>query len=266
MKLKEYLAKNDVKLFVNSKSKRKRKPTQTNNLGHFDYAENLVNVLGKHVWICDYRIDRNAIWKPIREIKPTEVVVASTDTCKKPILHSPICFETPSSFIAPFDDTGFLSLTGVSVNIFETKEECVNCYREQVRQANEIYEKEKARIIKEIDAHMQALNDSLTPYASIPQGKSMVGVWSQVTNNELGYEAPDRDYRYVVSESMIPEKYAIEKLKTRVLLELADKLRANTNWKRGTPIDVTVFWDVYVDGMQDETQTKMENIQLTLAP
>lgn len=74
-----------------------------------------------------------------------------------------------STVIAPMDKTGYRCNSGTSVNIFYTKEECVKCYREQVRQANEIYEKEKARIIKELDARMQILNDSLTPFNDVPQ-------------------------------------------------------------------------------------------------
>ena len=45
MKLNEYLISNGVKLFIYSKGE----PRQTNNLGAYDYAENLDNVLGKHV-------------------------------------------------------------------------------------------------------------------------------------------------------------------------------------------------------------------------
>jgi hypothetical protein len=54
MKLNEYLAKNAVKLMI--KGSGEKNPTrQTNDLGMYDYVENLESVLGKMVWICDYR-------------------------------------------------------------------------------------------------------------------------------------------------------------------------------------------------------------------
>lgn len=168
MKLDEYLIRNGVKLFINPLTP-KGEPRQTNSLGAFDYAENLNNILGKHVWICDYRVNDKAVLKPIRDVKPMEVVIADANNCKKTIYYSPVYFQPVkgkkvlSTVIAPIDNTGYRCSPGVSVNIFDTREECVKCYREQVRQADEIYEKEKARIIKEFDARMQILNDSLTP-------------------------------------------------------------------------------------------------------
>ncbi len=157
MKLDEYLIRNGVKLFINPLTP-KGEPRQTNSLGAFDYAENLDNILGKHVWICDYRVNDKAVLKPIRDVKPMEVVIADANNCKKTIYYSPVYFQPVkgkkvlSTVIAPIDNTGYRCSPGVSVNIFNTREECVKCYREQVRQADEIYEKEKARIIKEFDA------------------------------------------------------------------------------------------------------------------
>lgn len=269
MKLNEYLAKNGVTLYINP-AKPGGQPQQTDCLGLFDFAENLDKVLGKRVWICDYRVNDRAVLKPIRDVKPTEVVIADANKCTKTIYYSPVYFQPVkgkkvlSTVIAPVDNTGFRCSPGVSVNIFDTKEDCVKCYREQVRQADEIYEKEKARIIKEFDARMQVLDDSLTPFNGIPQSDYMVTIKAQVTNNELPYSAKDRDYRYEVSESMMPEKYAIEKFKSRVLRGLADELRANTQWKRGTPISLTFFQHVYVDGLQDITQAEMTALTLTL--
>lgn len=161
MKLNEYLAKNAVKLMI--KGSGEKNPTrQTNDLGMYDYVENLESVLGKMVWICDYRANADPTKKPIRNIKPTPVVVTDAKETSKAIYYSPVYFrpvnrgKISSTVIAPLDNTGYRCCSGTSVNIFYTKEECVKCYREQVRQANEIYEKEKARIIKEFDARMQS--------------------------------------------------------------------------------------------------------------
>jgi len=269
MKLDEYLIRNGVKLFINPLTP-KGEPRQTNSLGAFDYAESLDNILGKHVWICDYRVNDKAVLKPIRDVKPMEVVIADANNCKKTIYYSPVYFQPVkgkkvlSTVIAPIDNTGYRCSPGVSVNIFDTREECVKCYREQVRQADEIYEKEKARIIKEFDARMQILNDSLTPFNDVSQSDYTVTVKADVTNNDLPYSAKDRGYRYEVSKSMTPEKYAIEKFKSRVLRDLADELRANTQWMRGTPISLTFVMDAYVDGMRDITQTEIMSLTLTL--
>ena len=92
MKLDEYLIRNGVKLFINPLTP-KGEPRQTNSLGAFDYAENLDNILGKHVWICDYRVNDKAVLKPIRDVKPMEVVIADANNCKKNIYYSPVYFQ-----------------------------------------------------------------------------------------------------------------------------------------------------------------------------
>lgn len=267
MKLKEYLAKNGVTLYINP-AKPGGQPQQTDCLGLFDFAENLDKVLGKRVWICDYRVNDKAVLKPIRNVKPTEVVIADANNCKKTIYYSPVYFQPVkgkmvlSTVVAPIDNTGFRCSPGVSVNIFETRDECVKCYREQVRQADEIYGKEKARIIEELDNRMRILDDSLTPFNDVPQSNYTVTVKVQVTNNSMPYSTDD--YRYEVSKNMVPEKYAIKKLKSRMILGLEDELRANTNWTRGTYLNLTIFLHVYVDGLEDITQAEMMPLTLTL--
>lgn len=88
MKLNEYLAKNAVKLMI--KGSGEKNPTrQTNDLGMYDYVENLESVLGKMVWICDYRANADPTKKPIRNIKPTPVVVTYVHTKYKPGLLNP---------------------------------------------------------------------------------------------------------------------------------------------------------------------------------
>lgn len=55
MKLNEYLAKNAVKLMI--KGSGEKNPTrQTNDLGMYDYVENLESVLGKMVWMMPVSI------------------------------------------------------------------------------------------------------------------------------------------------------------------------------------------------------------------
>lgn len=62
------------------------------------------------------------------------------------------------------DNTGFRCHTGESVNIFYTVEDCVKCYREQVRQAKAVYEEELARITKLFDERIKKLDASLVPF------------------------------------------------------------------------------------------------------
>ena len=269
MKLDEYLIRNGVKLFINPLTP-KGEPRQTNSLGAFDYAENLDNILGKHVWICDYRVNDKAVLKPIRDVKPMEVVIADANNCKKTIYYSPVYFQPVkgkkvlSTVIAPIDNTGYRCSPGVSVNIFDTREECVKCYREQVRQADEIYEKEKARIIKEFDARMQILNDSLTPFNDVPQSDYTVVAKMDVTNDSLGYNEKNRHFYLETTRTMIPTRYTIEMLKMQALIGLVDELRANTTWQKGVPFRILIRTTVFVDGIEDVSQATTESQTITL--
>lgn len=269
MKLNEYLAKNAVKLMI--KGSGEKNPTrQTNDLGMYDYVENLESVLGKMVWICDYRANADPTKKPIRNIKPTPVVVTDAKETSKTIYYSPVYFrpvnrgKISSTVIAPLDNTGYRCCSGTSVNIFYTKEECVKCYREQVRQANEIYEKEKARIIKEFDARMQILNDSLTPFNDVPQSDYTVVAKMDVTNDSLGYNEKNRHFYLETTRTMIPTRYTIEMLKMQALIGLADELRANTTWQKGVPFRILIRTTVFVDGIEDVSQATTESQTITL--
>lgn len=92
----------------------------------YDYVENLESVLGKMVWICDYRANADPTKKPIRNIKPTPVVVTDAKETSKTIYYSPVYFrpvnrgKISSTVIAPLDNTGYRCNSGTSVNIFYT--------------------------------------------------------------------------------------------------------------------------------------------------
>ena len=154
--------------------------------------------------------------------------------------------------------------SGTSVNIFYTKEKCVKCYREQVRQANEIYEKEKARIIKEFDARIQILNDSLTPFNDVPQSDYTVVAKMDVTNDSLGYNEKNRHFYLETTRTMIPTRYTIEMLKMQALIGLVDELRANTTWQKGVPFRILIRTTVFVDGIEDVSQATTESQTITL--
>lgn len=167
MKLKDYLEDNGVVLWQENSV---NGPQQTKSLAMYDYVEGLDRVLGKMVWICDYRANEDPKKKPIRNIEPTPVVVTDAKETSKDIYYSPVYFrpvkngKVSSKVIAPMDNTGFRCHTGESVNIFYTVEDCVKCYREQVRQAKAVYEEELARITKLFNERIKKLDASLVPF------------------------------------------------------------------------------------------------------
>lgn len=104
--------------------------------------ENLDNVIGKDVWICDYRInDPNN--KPIRNVQPKMVRVFNNDDLpkNKNVYYSPIHFReikgdrVLSTIIKPYDNTGFRAYTGVCLNIFENKDDCICYFNGQLKEA-----------------------------------------------------------------------------------------------------------------------------------
>ena len=179
MELEEYLQDNNVTLWRNNRA---LGPQQTKSLADFDYAEGLENITGKMVWICDYRANADPTKKPIRGIEPTPVVVTDAKETNKTIYYSPIYFRpvknghVMSKVIAPMDNTGYRGYWGESVNIFYTVEDCVKCYREQVRQAKAIYHKELARITNLFNARIGELSESLIPFKDYNVSESTVTV------------------------------------------------------------------------------------------
>ena len=137
MHLKEYLESNGIKI--------------TYDFGSTTY-KNLENVVGKEVWICDYRCGEDIFKKPIRSISPKRVRIFNAKSARKNIYYSPIYFreikgdKVLNTEIAPCDNTGYRGRAGVSVNIFETESECQRCYGRQLMKAKEKYYKEYSDI------------------------------------------------------------------------------------------------------------------------
>lgn len=128
---------------------------------------NLENVLGKEVWICDYRCGEDIFKKPIRSIPPIKVKVFNAETARKNIYYSPIYFKEIkgdkilSSEIAPCDNTGYRGRSGVSVNIFESESECQRCYGNQLMKAKEQYDKEFSYIKKLYDEKISWITNQI---------------------------------------------------------------------------------------------------------
>ena len=130
--------------------------------------QNLEIVIGKKVWICDYRLNSNCDAKPIRAVKPTFVELTSNDELppNKRVYYSPIHFreiknnKTTSKIIAPYDNTGYKSFTGVCLNIFENKNDCIEFYKKQLGIAKEQYKNKYNSIKNMIDTKINEI-DSL---------------------------------------------------------------------------------------------------------
>lgn len=120
--------------------------------------KNLENVIGKQVWICDFRLNKDKDIKPIRKITPKLVQVFSNDDLPKGknVYYSPVHFKeikkgkVLSTVIAPYDNTGYRTYTGVSVNIFDTEKECVDFFRKQCDEVIKEYNEEMERRMAEI--------------------------------------------------------------------------------------------------------------------
>ena len=162
MQLLEYLKANGVKLMHKGWGKDPH-PYEVG-LGSYDFVEGLDGVIGRQVWICDFRNGKNIFEKPIRAIGPTLVEVCDAEKAKKTIYYSPVYFRAvgkngtlKAAEINPVDNTGFRSTPGVSANIFTDEQECCACYKKQLEQAVE----ERKAVLKWYQAGIDALKAEL---------------------------------------------------------------------------------------------------------
>lgn len=101
---------------------------------------------GKKVYVVDIRnSDGNSY---LRSIEPTLVEIVSNEELpkNKKVYYSNYHFrkigktgKTTKQIIAPYDNTGYRSYSGVSVNVFETYEEAVEKYNEQLEDVVDTY-------------------------------------------------------------------------------------------------------------------------------
>ena len=127
-------------------------------------TENLSNVIGKKVWICDFRNnEKNVFGKPTRAISPRQAVVFDANDAKKTIYYSPIFFRelkkdgsVKSAEINAVDNTGYRSVAGTSLQIFEDEESCVECYKQLLGKA---IQERKIALIKITDGIQELENE-----------------------------------------------------------------------------------------------------------
>lgn len=131
---------------------------------------NIENVIGKEVWICDYRLGDDKFNKPIRNIPPKLVKAFNKEHAKKNIYYSPVFFKeirgskVLATEIAPYDNTGYRSYTGVSLNIFNTKEECEKHYKKQLMIARCEIEETFSKLKDTFNDKLNFINNELLKY------------------------------------------------------------------------------------------------------
>ena len=123
--------------------------------------------VGETVYICDYRLNRDHDARPIRHVKPTKVMIVSNNELpkNKTVYYSEYHFRPfnkngtlSTRVIAPFDNTGYRSYTGICVNIFKTLDECTKCF---VAQCNEVANGYKETLAYYTEKYTEEINSAL---------------------------------------------------------------------------------------------------------
>jgi len=130
---------------------------------------------GDIVYICDYRFN-NVDEKPIRHVKPQKAMVFSNDDLpkNKRVYYSKHHFRPlnakgnpTSKIIAPYDNTGYRSYTGVSLNIFFTEAECLSFYKKQCDEIIDRFNKAKA---EKLNYYESKINEIKQEYVNLLKG------------------------------------------------------------------------------------------------
>lgn len=114
-------------------------------------------VIGKQIWITDYRRGKSGGY--VRHVPPTlvEVTCNSELPKNKRVYYSDYHFrkvknaKVSKEILAPYDNTGYRSYKGVSVNVFYTYEEAAQKYNEQIEEIIYSYNNEIKKIRNEMD-------------------------------------------------------------------------------------------------------------------
>ena len=121
---------------------------------------------GQKVYICDFR-QEDLNKKPIRNVQPMLVQVVSNDDLpkNKTVYYSDVHFRmikskgegVTSRIIAPFDNTGYRSYSGVMLNIFDNYEECADLFKLQIDDVIQRLEHKKEFAVIAIQQNIDAL-------------------------------------------------------------------------------------------------------------
>lgn len=121
---------------------------------------------GEIVYICDYRYNGKMIEKAIRHIEPKKVMIVSSEKVQKKIYYSDWCFveldkkgePNYKKSIAPFDNTGYRSYTGVCLNIFDNMDDCIKFFNKTKKDLLKKAKEEKKSIVNLYDSLIEYLN------------------------------------------------------------------------------------------------------------
>lgn len=136
------------------------------------------NEVGNRVWICDYRYNDIAN-KATRHVEPQEVEIFSNESLPKgkTVYYSTIHFKAIGSkgqilskIIPPFDNTGYRSSTGDAVNVFLTREECVEHYSKQIKEIQLQIEEEREKANARLDKMSKDAEDLLEKFKKQDKG------------------------------------------------------------------------------------------------
>lgn len=128
--------------------------------------------VGQIVWICDYR-HNDFLERPIRHVKPTQAVVVSNDDLpkRKTVYYAETHFrpigkkgKPLKQIIAPYDNTGYRSYEGESLQIFHDKEDCIEKYMELCNIVKDGIESERELMNARFDEMINNINDTITDY------------------------------------------------------------------------------------------------------
>lgn len=139
-------------------------------MNHAEYKK-LIKI-GEEVWICDYRFN-DIDNQPIRHVKPTKVIVVSNEELpgNKTVYYSEFHFrpfgkngKPLAQVIAPYDNTGYRSNTGTSLNIFYDEKECVKHYKKQCRTIIIDFEAAKESKLKYYDKKIEQVQTEMEEF------------------------------------------------------------------------------------------------------
>lgn len=123
---------------------------------------------GEIVWVSDYR-HPNLNKRPIRNVKPTRVLIRSNEETKKTIYYSLSHFVAlndqgkplNSKVISLYDNTGYRSYRGVPLNIFDNEEDCRRSYKAQVENVISNIDEEIENQRERLNSLAQRLRESI---------------------------------------------------------------------------------------------------------
>lgn len=145
-------------------------------MNHSEFCKLVNNEVnyGDKVWICDYR-HNNILEQPIRHVEPQEVfIVCNTELPKnKSVYYSNFHFrpvgkqgQPLARIIAPYDNTGYRAYAGVSLNIFLTKEECVEHYINQCEKIKDDIEVETKRVAQKFMFMLDEVDSKIKKFSN----------------------------------------------------------------------------------------------------